>query len=410
MKYNNNNITIGKLPDIDKVKETFQRVKCNNFYRKKFANHSLKTWNDFERLPFTTIDELINSNIYDLLSAPMNEVCRYHESFELAAHSVPTWLSKMDIENELILTKRWTEKIRPGMLVMNHFPQSNAFQQIVLENKCQKQGGIIVPAGYLSRGKTYSAILEFIMKLKINAIGCLPSEMLLFEAVAIKCGYDLKKNFGAISQILTSGEVLSPALKAYIEKKWHGTISNLYGSTETGGIASSCKYGNLHIHSDAFILEIVTPEKPISANDKETGILAVTSLYRQAMPLFRYITDDYCRIKKLQCPCGDNNPVIEILGKKQDVIKIQNKLLFPYALEQAVIEFSEQFDSALYHISMDKQRLLIRIATQNNIFEPDKNSLDMLAARLSVPFKVQICGIGEFFDILSYSPDRPDNC
>ncbi|MBN2402428.1 MAG: phenylacetate--CoA ligase family protein, partial [Spirochaetes bacterium] len=309
-----------------------------------------------------------------------------------------SWFTVDDYEREAKQTMRWTSEIKKGMLVLNRFPYSFAVPPFVLEIRCRSLGGVIVPAGYMSWNMTYPRTLEIIKRLKVEAIGCLPNEMIMLEMVADKCGYDLKKDLGSIKHVLTSGAIVPPALKEYIERKWGASVRSVYGSTETGGMASTCAYGNHHLHRNAFIFEILDPETKEPVKPGETGVLVVTSYYRKAAPLFRYYTRDICRFMTERCPCGDPIPTIEILGRMDDEIALSGKKVYSFNLEQSILEFTKQFDSAVYFVIVTDRRLHIRVETHNNKNKASDESITELSTKLGVPLKVHICPKGELLD------------
>ena len=163
----------GKLPSLPVIQEVYYRVQSNKFYRKKFLSESLNSWEDFFNLPLTYKEDLRNSEAEDTLAIPKSEVWHYHESFGTTGVPVSSWYSSEDYEREVDKTYRWTSEIKPGMMVLNRFPYSFAVPPFILELKCRRDGGVIVPTGYLSWNITYPRVLEIIKRLKIEAIGCL---------------------------------------------------------------------------------------------------------------------------------------------------------------------------------------------------------------------------------------------
>jgi len=388
-----------RLPSLTVIQEIFNKIRCNELYKKKYSGLSLNTWDDFFNLPLTYKEDIRASGPEGMLAVPRDEAWHYHESFGTTGTPISTWFTADDYECEINQTWRWTSEIKPGMLVLNRFPYSFAVPPFILEQKCKRDGGIIVPAGYLSWNVSYPRILEIIKRLKIEAIGCLPSELIMLEMIAEKCGYDIKKDLGSLNHILMSGQIVPAALKEYIENRWDASVTSVYGSTETGGIASTCKEGSLHIHSDAIIVEILDPVTKATVNDGDIGVLVVTSYYRKAAPLFRYVTGDICRMVQEPCKCKDTTPVIQVLGRMDDVININNEKIYPYNLEQSILEFAKQFDSAVYFVIVTKKKLHIRIESHNGINKPTVDSLDELRKKLMVPLKVHVCRKGELLDV-----------
>jgi phenylacetate-CoA ligase len=388
----------GRLPALPSIQKLFNQARKNDLYKNKFAGYKFNSWEDFFKLPLTYKDEMRVLASEGTLAVPRSEAWHYHESFGTTGTPVSSWFTKDDYEREANQTSRWTSEIKKGMLVLNRFPYSFAVPPFVLETRCRQVGGIIVPAGYLSWNVTYPRILEIIKRLKVEAIGCLPNELIMLEMIADKLGYDLKKDLGSIKHVLMSGAIIPPALKEYIENRWNASVRSVYGSTETGGMASTCEKGNHHLHRNAFIFEILDPETKQPVKKGETGVLVVTSYYRKAAPLFRYYTKDICRLIPGKCSCGDSIPTIEILGRMDDEINLYDKKIFSFNLEQSILEFAKQFDSAVYFVIVTGKRLHIRVETHNNKNKASDESIAALRAKLGVPFKVHICTKGELLD------------
>jgi phenylacetate-CoA ligase len=388
----------GRLPSFAEIQELFNNAKRNKLYSRKFSGISLGSWADYFNLPLTYKEEMQEAGPEGLLAVPRSEAWHYHESFGTTGVPVSTWFTADDYEREVNQTWRWTSAIKPGTMLLQRFPYSFAVPPFILELKCRREGGVIVPAGYLSWNISYPRVIDLIKRTKIEAIGCLPNEMIILEMIAENCGYDVSKDFGSLKHVLMSGGIVSPALKEYIENKWNVSVRSVYGSTETGGIASTCGEGSLHIHNNAFVMEILDPGTMKPVDTGETGVLVVTSHYRKAAPLFRYVTKDVCRIVPEPCPCGDTTPVLQVLGRMDNAINFYNKKIYSITLEQAVLEFGKQFDSAVYFVIVTDKRLNIRIETHNSRKKPSQDSIDKLSNALGVPLKVYVCAKGEVLD------------
>jgi phenylacetate-CoA ligase len=71
------------------------------------------------------------------------------------------------------------------------------------------------------------------------------------------------------------------------------------------GVASECEAGGcLHVLSDTFIAEIVDPLTGEPTPEGEIGELVLTSLHKEALPLFRYRTGDRLMALPQHCACG----------------------------------------------------------------------------------------------------------
>ena len=82
---------------------------------------------------------------------------------------------------------------------------------------------------------------------------------------------------------------------------------NCFGMSEMNGpgVAFECKEQNgLHVWEDYVIPEILDPVTLQPVPEGEVGELVLTTINREAMPLFRYRTRDLTRFIPGDCPCG----------------------------------------------------------------------------------------------------------
>jgi len=88
--------------------------------------------------------------------------------------------------------------------------------------------------------------------------------------------------------IASTGALLDPKLKSFIEEVFDSTVYEVYGATETGPIAFQCKQASIyHILSDFLHLEFVD-EQGNKVSSKQPGKLVVTKLFTGGTPIIRY--------------------------------------------------------------------------------------------------------------------------
>jgi len=89
---------------------------------------------------------------------------------------------------------------------------------------------------------------------------------------------------------------------------------------------SQCPLGTYHIHLDYGIVELEEPRIPLSDEcDGDTCIKEIvgTSLYNFSMPLIRYRTGDFVKLKRSQekCSCKRGFPTIDsVIGRELDLV------------------------------------------------------------------------------------------
>lgn len=100
-------------------------------------------------------------------------------------------------------------------------------------------------------------------------------------------------------------------------------ISNMYGTTETGYVALTCPFGNMHVLDSTFI-EVVDDDNNL-LNDNEFGKFLLTSKRNKAMPIIRYDIGDRGKQYWVDCPCGCEKKCIQLKeGRICDTILLSN--------------------------------------------------------------------------------------
>lgn len=92
--------------------------------------------------------------------------------------------------------------------------------------------------------------------------------------------------------VMSASEVLTQGTRERLRAAFGVPPTNVYGATETAGIASECRLGHLHRYEDLLIAEIVDDDnRPV--RDGEYGAkLLVSVLFSRTQPLIRYEMSD----------------------------------------------------------------------------------------------------------------------
>ncbi len=122
------------------------------------------------------------------------------------------------------------------------------------------------------------------------------------------------------TRVSTNSEPLLPEDREAIDRAWHATLHNLWGSTELGVQAVSCGHGpGLHICEDEVILERVDGDgAPVAPGEPAVRTLA-TGLSNRTFPFIRYDLGDEITMLPGTCPCGSAFArVADISGRRDD--------------------------------------------------------------------------------------------
>ena len=141
--------------------------------------------------------------------------------------------------------------------------------------------------------------------LRANAIHCLAS--FLPRLVEMLDEYDVQPADLALTKICCGAEPSSDAVRMRVAERFGIWPRDDYGLGEFygPGVASECDAGGcLHVLSDTFITEVVDPDSGEPTPVGEMGELVLTSLHKEALPLFRYKTGDRVMALPQDCPCG----------------------------------------------------------------------------------------------------------
>jgi phenylacetate-CoA ligase len=109
----------------------------------------------------------------------------------------------------------------------------------------------------------------------------------------------------------------------------------------------------MHVQEDHFLIEIIDPDTGTPLADGERGELVITTLTREAMPVLRYRTRDLTSMVREKCACGRTTARIDwFTGRVDDMLVIRGVNVFPSAVEEVLLRFSEL--SPNYRIFVDR--------------------------------------------------------
>jgi phenylacetate-CoA ligase len=174
-----------------------------------------------------------------------------------------------------------------------------------------------------------------------TVLACTPSYALyLAEYARDEMGIDpstLKLRAGSFG-----AEMWTEEMRREIEKRFGIKAYNVYGLTEIigPGVAHECEEQmGLHIWEDHFLPEIIDPETGEWVEEGKEGELVLTTLTKEGVPMIRFRTRDITSFVPGECPCGRTGRRIErIKGRTDDMIKVRGVMLFPYQIEQCILE------------------------------------------------------------------------
>ena len=158
------------------------------------------------------------------------------------------------------------------------------------------------------------------------------------------------------------GEYLFDSQLQYFKNKLPNVqIANMYGTTETGYVALTCPYGNMHILNNSYV-EILDDNNEVLESYRE-GKIILTSRRNKAMPIIRYDIGDKGYTYKVDCPCGCSGKSIKLtLGRSCDTIILPDGSERPcYILWYPVEKINAEFEDCIlqYHFYQETDSKIV---------------------------------------------------
>jgi len=122
--------------------------------------------------------------------------------------------------------------------------------------------------------------------------------------------------------ILVSAETVFPHQRETIEAAFQAKLYNQYASSDGAPFVSECDHGQLHVHVDSGLIEILDDNgRPTPPG--QVGQMVVTSFTTHVVPMLRFEIGDAAvpSERSTPCRCGLTFPVVEaIVGRSDDIL------------------------------------------------------------------------------------------
>jgi phenylacetate-CoA ligase len=335
---------------VKKGRWTLQRIYENiPFLRERYKEagispDDLKSVEDFEKIPCMDKDDFLDSFPDRLVCVDKAELIRMHATSGTSGHR-PTcgFYTRNDLDTWSYLCARNLGAI--GMTKKDVFQNTTSAGLFTggfgYAQGCTLLGAMLIPFG---PGNT-SKQLEFFQTFKVTSFHAIPSFGLRIAEIMEQEG--ISKDDLYLKYAILGAEGWAESTRDTIEDRVGIKAYDNYGLTEaTGpGVSVECQEQNgLHIWSDYFYPEIVDPKTGELLGEGETGELVLTSLWKEALPIFRYRTGDITSLRRSECPCGRTGFIMDrIKGRKDDMHVIKGVNIYPSMIEEEIFKLSEYF-------------------------------------------------------------------
>ena len=355
-----------------------QVLETNAFYKQKLTDvgishpNDIQTIADYQKLPFTTKDELSTDQVSNPpygtnLTYPLEQYTCLHQTSGTTGSPL-RWLDTK--ESWDWWGKCWCDIYRAaGVTSADRFMIAFSFGPFIgfwsAYHGAQQLGALTIANGGLSSEQRIRAILSN----DVTVVICTPTYALRLIEVAEQEGVDLSRD-SCVRVTIHAGEpgASLSATKQRIENGWGARAYDHAGATEVGAWGVMCRsQAGVHLNEDEFICEVLDTETDKASDE---GELVITNLGRVGMPVIRYRTGDYVRLKSRTCECGNPHRVLDggVLGRIDDAIIVRGLNVYPATIENIIMKFPDvnEFAVRAYRTeTLDELEIQIESTNQN---------------------------------------------
>jgi len=355
----------------------------NRFWRDRL--HDVHSWDDFERLPFTSkaalvADQSAHPPFGTNLTFPLERYVRLHQTSGSAGEHPLRWLDTA--ESWDWWTRVWAEHVYPaaGVTASDRVFFAFSFGPFIgfwsAFDGAQRLGALCLSGGAMTSEQRLRNLLD----VGATVLLCTPTYALRLAAVAKESGIDLAGS--SIRATIHAGEpgASIPATRSAIEAAFGAVSFDHTGMTELGPTGHSCSARDgVHAIESEFIFEVLDSR----GRPADEGELVATNLGRWGMPLIRYRTGDRVSVSRDTCSCG--SPFVKfvggIRGRVDDMFTVRGVNLYPSQVEDVVRRHPEVVEFVIerrVERQMDEVTLLLETAREG--FSPERLEADLRQA------------------------------
>jgi phenylacetate-CoA ligase len=379
-----------------RLRATLERVYATvPFYRKRFEDagitpNDINTLSDFQRLPFTTKQDLRDNYPFGMFAVPMDNVVRIHASSGTTGQPTVVGYTARDINTWSELMARALTAGGAGRrdIIHNAYGYGLFTGGLGVHYGAEKLGASVIP---VSGGNTKRQII-IMRDFGPTILTATPSYALHLAEEAEEMGVSFEKlkfKYG-----IFGAEPWSEQMRQEIERKLHLKAVDIYGLSEVigPGVAVECHeaQNGLHIFEDHFIPEIIDPATGKVLPYGETGELVFTSITKEAFPIIRYRTRDITSLNPEPCICGRTLVRMKkVSGRTDDMLIIRGVNVFPSQIESVLMEI--EGIEPHYQLVVDREdnldTLTVHVEISERSFSDEVKVLQRLERKISHSIK-----------------------
>lgn len=377
-------------------------LKSGSFYGevyRKVGISGVNSQEDFEKLPFSSKDDLRNAYPLGIQAVPEEEVVRIHSSSGTTGKPVIIPYTAKDVDDWAIMFARCYETA--GITNKDRIQITPAYglwtAGIGFQLGAEKLGAMTVPMGPGNTDKQ----LQMMMDLKTTVLTATSSYALLLAEEINKRGLRDKIH---LKKGVFGSERWSKKMREYIRNELGVELYDIYGLTEIygPGIGITCeKEQGIHYWDDYVYIEIINPETGEPVPDGETGEIVITTLVKEGAPLLRFRTHDLSRIIPEKCSCGRSYPRLDTIGgRSDDMFKVRGVNMFPKQVEELLQDVDgvlSEYNITIAHDDDHNKDIMILTVEVDGRVDFEKTALhirELFKSRIGMTPKVTAVPVG----------------
>lgn len=274
-----------------------------------YKKGSIKTWDDFYKLPYLYKEELIEG-FPDKIVKNVDDFILSTRSSGSSGKFVTIAVSLEAIYIDTLQTIR--------QFYMQSGGKYCADDTILFIYTCpwwvSNIGGKYVQ-DFLPTTTKVGQVIKYIKKLRPKYISTYPTYLEKIASTGIKLS-----DYG-VELVIIHSEQSNEKQRRMLKEALGVEVLDEYSSEELTRIALECPKHHYHLEEDACFIEIID-EDGNKLEDGNIGTVVGTNLLNTATPIIRYVQGDLAKIMKDEkCECGNHGRIIEgVKGRRMDSV------------------------------------------------------------------------------------------
>lgn len=377
-------------------------LKTDSFYGELYRKAGItgvSSQEDFEKLPFSSKDDLRDAYPLGIQAVPEEEVVRIHSSSGTTGKPVIIPYTAKDVDDWAIMFARCYETA--GITNKDRVQITPAYglwtAGIGFQNGAEKLGAMTIPMG---PGNTDKQI-QMMIDLKSTVLTATSSYALLLAEEINRRGLRDKIH---LKKGVFGSERWSKKMREYIQQELGIELYDIYGLTEIygPGIGINCeKEHGIHYWDDYIYIEIIDPATGEPVADGEPGEIVITTLVKEGAPLLRFRTHDLSRIIPEKCSCGRSYPRLDTIGgRSDDMFKVRGVNMFPRQVEELLQDVDgvlSEYNITIAHDEDNNKDIMILTVEVDGRVDFEKTALhirELFKSRIGMTPKVTAVPVG----------------